>query len=139
MGGEGRCIHGLAKAALAPVNQPSNQSHSSIPSSERSASQIRPWKSDSMWTFQLTRLFNPHLQPRITGRPFRVNTRMLLYIFFSLEHIKITLPDPNIRVSSQEAGLKHVYMSGPKQSHMWLLKQDVLYVASGCLLQSQGC
>lgn len=97
----------LPKAVLALVNQSSNQSHNSIPSSERSGSQIRPWKSDSMWTIQLGRLFNPHphLQPRIAGRPFRVNTTRLLFIFSSLEHIKITLPDPNIHVSTQKLGL----------------------------------
>lgn len=80
-----------------------------------------------------------HLQPRITGQPVPVNMRMLLFIFFSLEHIKITLPGPNIHVNAHEAGLQHVCMSRPKQSHMGLLKWSVFYVASGCLLQSQGC
>ena len=88
------------------------------------------------WSFYTTP--TPHLQPRISGRLFRVNTRMLLFIFFSLELTKITLPDPNIHVSSQEAGLKHVCTSGTKQSHMWLLKRGVLYVASGCLRQPRG-
>lgn len=81
----------------------------------------------------------PHLQPRVTGQPFRVNMRMLLFIFLSFECIKITLPDPNIHVSSQEAGLTHVCTSGPEQSHMWLLKGGVLYVAKGCLPQPQRC
>ena len=53
----------LPEATLAPVNQSSNQSHNSSPSSERSSSQIRPWKSDSMWTFQLDHLLNPPLPP----------------------------------------------------------------------------
>lgn len=39
------------EAMLALVSQSSNQSHNSIPSSEHSGSQIRPWKSDSVWTF----------------------------------------------------------------------------------------
>lgn len=81
-------------AVLAPVHQSPNQSHNSIPSSERSGSQIRPWKSGSMWIFRPGLLLNPHpfphLEPRITGQPFRVNTRMLLFIFFPLEHTKIT-------------------------------------------------
>lgn len=63
------------------------------------------------------------------SRPFPVSMRMLLFIFFYLEHIKITLPGPNIHVSSQEAGLNHVCTSGPKQSHMWLLEWGVPYVA----------
>lgn len=125
------------------VNQSSKQSHNSFPSSERSSSQIRPCKSDSTWTFHVGRLLSPrphpHLQPRIAGQPFRVSTTVLLFIFFSLEHIKITLPDPNSHVSSQEAGLKHVCTSGPKQSHMWLLKRRVRYMASGCLLRSHEC
>ena len=38
-------------ASPRPSPQPANQSHNSIPSSKCSGSQIRPWKSDSTWTF----------------------------------------------------------------------------------------
>lgn len=93
----------------------------------------------SAWVLTEAPTPTPNLQPRITGQPFHANTRRLLFTFFSLEHTEITLPDPNIHVNSQEAGLKHVCTSGPKQSHMWLLKRGVLYVASGYLLQPQGC
>lgn len=119
----------LPKAMLAPVRQSSNQSHNLTPSSPCSASQIRPWKSGSMWSSQPVAYSPPytpskatsHLQFRILGHLFRVNTRMLLFISFLLEQIKIILSDSNIHASSQEAGLKHVCTSGPKQSHMWPL------------------
>lgn len=42
----------LPKAMLAPVRQSSIQSHNLTPSSPCSASQIRPWKSGSMWSSQ---------------------------------------------------------------------------------------
>lgn len=53
----------LPEATLAPVNQFSNQSHNSIPSSECSGSQIRPWKSGSMWTPRRGRFLRPLIQP----------------------------------------------------------------------------
>lgn len=106
----------LPKATLAPVRQSSNQSHSLIPSSPCSVSQIRPWRSGSMWSSKPVAYSAPqtpseaasHLQFRILGHLFRVNTRMLLFISFLLEQIKIILSDSNIHSSSQEAGLKHV-------------------------------
>lgn len=119
----------LPKAMLAPVRQSSIQSHNLTPSSPCSASQIRPWKSGSMWSSQPVAYSPPytpskatsHLQFRILGHLFRVNTRMLLFISFLLKQIKIILSDSNIHARSQEAGLKHVCTSGIKQSHMWPL------------------
>ena len=132
----------LPEATLAPVNPFSNQSRNSIPSSGVPVPRLDHGKVVPCGLFSSAASSvpapAPHLQPRIAGRPFRVNTRMLPFIVFSLEPIKITLPDPSIRVSSQEAGLKRVCTSGPKQSHVWLLKRSVLYVAGGCLLESHG-
>lgn len=80
----------LPKAMLAPVRPSSNQSHNSTPSSPRSASQIRAWKSGSKWGLQPVAYSPPptpsmatsHLQFRISGHPFRISTRMLLPIPF---------------------------------------------------------
>lgn len=61
-----RCVHGPARGQAGPRvstppphPQPANQSRNSIPSSECSGSQIRPWKSDPTWTFQLGRFTQP--------------------------------------------------------------------------------
>lgn len=61
----------LPKAMLAPVRPSSNQSRNSTPSSPRSASQIRAWKSGSMWGSQPAAYSTPqhtqhsHLPPPV--------------------------------------------------------------------------